>query len=109
MNTKEQLGQLTKAIGNAIFAYRRAIKENLQKMGHPVCVQGDNTEEFGITVAVIDDDTLAMCTIDQIKYDKEHDDILVHYISYNYNATGEWYSLSYLGDAADYVLERRSG
>lgn len=105
MKTKKQLEQLTEAIGNAIFAYRRAIKENLQEIGHPVCVQGDNSEELGITVSVIDDDTLAMCTIDQIKYDKEHDDILVHYISYNYNATDEWYSLSYLGDATDYVLE----
>lgn len=106
MKTKKQLEQLTEAIGNAIFAYRKAIKENnLQEIGHPVCVQGDNSEELGITVSVIDDDTLAVCTIDQIKYDKEHDDILVHYSKYNYKETDEWNSLSCLGDADDYVLE----
>lgn len=105
MKTKEQLRQMSEAIGNAIFAYRKAIKENLQEMGHSVCVQGDSNEELGIAVAVIDDDSLAMCTIDQIKYGKEHDDILVHYTSYNYKETDEWYNLSCLGDAADYVLE----
>ncbi len=105
MKKKEQLGQLAETIGNAIFAYHKAIKENLQEMGHPVCVQDDNTEEIGITVSVIDDDALAVCTIDQIKYDREHDDVLAHYTWYNYRKTDEWNSLSCLGDAADYVLE----
>lgn len=74
-------------------------------MGHPVCGQDAPQKELGITVAVIDDGTLAMCAINQIKYDKEQDAILVHCVSNNSKGTDEWYSLLCLGDAADYVLE----
>lgn len=107
MKTIQELNRLSELIGMAIKAYHDAIKENLQELGHAVSVHDENNCEGipGIILQVEDDGNLYRCIVDQVRLDKVNDTIMVHEREWNFVSCDEWCNISYLGDAADYVLE----
>ena len=103
MMTKKQLDYLAAKVSDAILAYHLAIEENLDDLGHPVSVQGEDSDTLGINVDVMFDNEIFHYTIDQIKYDGTM--LQVHYIKLNYKDADDWMYASELGDALDYVLD----
>lgn len=104
-HSEETLKQMTKKIAKAIRAYHKAIAENLQEAGEPLQVAGDDAEDGGMCVMVEFDGSLHPWTVDKIKWDEKHQEVMVHCISMDYSDSDYWCCLTDLGDATDYVLE----
>ena len=102
---KKKLDEMSRNIGKAVRRYHCAIGENLREIGKPVRVQGDDDDVEGIEVSVEHDGNLFPWVIDLIKWDEEKNEIMVHTTMMNYCDADDWYALSELGDATDYVLD----
>ena len=96
---------MSRNIGKAVRRYHCAIGENLREIGKPVRVQGDDDDVEGIEVSVEHDGNLFPWVIDLIKWDEEKNEVMVHTTMMNYCDSDDWYYLSELGDATDYVLD----
>ena len=103
--TKEQLNNLSAEIGKAIRTYHKAVADNLREIGKPVFISSMDDDDEGLEIMVEHDASLHPWTVNLIKWDRDKKDIMVHCCSCDYSDADEWYYLSELGDATDYVLE----
>ena len=104
MKTKSELQRLSANIGHAIMSYIGAVAENLEEIGKPVPVQGQDKEVDGVEVSVEFDGQLWNCVITLVEYNKTNKEIMCFCKTWNYNENNEWMHLSELGDAFDTVL-----
>ena len=69
MKTKEELNELSYAIGAAERAYYNAIKENLKESGKEHSVESDDEDEDGLHVTTTDrHDNNVIAVIDKIRF-----------------------------------------
>lgn len=107
MRTKEQLQELSNAIGVAIRAYHSAVADNLKESGKEHNILFDDEFEKGLMLSVRNDngDGLITEVIDKVRWNEEMQDVQYHSVEYNYKECDEWYSVSWLGEDADYIFE----
>ncbi len=92
-------------IDKAIFTYHESIASNLREIGKPVVVKGDNPDVDGIDLSVEFDGRLWNYTFDYIFWDKEKNEVMVHYSMQDYSERDDTMYLSELGDATVYLLD----
>lgn len=94
---------MSNKVAEAKRDYMNAVKENLMELDRTVEIPGDGGE--GLSLDVMFDDNIWHYLIDGIRYEKEHDRVLVHYIGLNAAIMDDWMDWHELGDALDYLLD----
>ena len=113
MKTKEELQELSFAIGKAERAYHKAIADNLKEGGKEYNVLNpwgdvdeDDEEVNGINLTISGyDDDLYDELIDKVRWNEEKGIIEYHCSKFNYKKVDNWNDVSYLGDDVDYVFD----
>lgn len=106
MKTKEELKELSNAIGKAIYTYHQAVFNNLKEVGRELKVLGDDDEDdkSGLRLSIMGrHDDLVEIVVDKIRYNKDSDSIEIHVSEEDYKDTDTWYGMYILGDDEDYV------
>lgn len=107
MKTKEELKELSNAIGRAICTYHQAVFNNLKEAGRELKVLGDDDDEdekSGLRLSIVGrHDDLVDIVVDKIRYNKESDSVEIHVCEEEYKDTDAWYGMYILGDDEDYV------
>ena len=108
MKSKEELSELSMAIGKAIRAYHNAIEDNLKECGKemPVLPYDDDDEESGMRVDIIGrHNDLVNVVVDKVRYNSENDSVEFHVCEEDYNDKDYWTYPSIFEDSADYIYE----
>ena len=103
MINRKMLASLSNKAAETERDYMNAIKENLMELDRTVKIPGDGGE--GLSLDVMFDDNIWHYLIDGIRYEKDHDRVLVHYIGLNAAIMDDWMDWHELGDALDYLLD----
>lgn len=103
--TSDFLKELSMSVGQAVRNYHKAVAENLQSIGRPVMVQGDDPDVEGIDLTVEYDGRLWNYTFNYVFWDKVKKEVMVHYTMLDYSERDDTMYLSELGDATDYLLD----
>jgi len=108
MKTKEELQELSFAIGKAKRVYHKAIADNLKEGGKEFNVLnpwGDE-ETSGLPISFGGDDCdLDEEVVDKVRWNEERGIIEYHSCRFNYLKVDTWADVNYLGDDVDYVFD----
>ena len=112
MKTKEELNELSYAIGAAERAYYNAIKENLKESGKEHSVESDDEDEDGLHVTTTDrHDNNVIAVIDKVRFNGNvgcHPDgiVEVHVCEWDYDEKDYWIDIQMFdSDVKPYVYE----
>ena len=105
MKSKQELQELSNAIGSAIRAYRKAIADNLKECGREVPLLSDDEDYNGIILKIRDDDSVDTIRVDKVRWNEERQYVEYHCAEWNYKEADQWSNIAYLGDDGDYILE----
>ena len=106
MRTKDELNEMSMAIGNAINAYHHAIEDNLKECGERPVVDEYDDEESGMRIDIIGrHNDLVNVVVDKVRYNEKNNSVEFHVCEENYSDADYWIYSSEFGDDADYVYE----
>ena len=111
MKTKEELNELSYAIGVAERAYYNAVRDNLKESGKEYIVESDDEDEDGLHVTTTDrHDNNVIAVIDKIRFNGDgchlEGIVEVHVCEWNYDKEDYWIDIqAFDSDVKAYVYD----
>ena len=109
MKSKEEIIELSNAVGRAIREYHKAIADNLKESGKEFSVEGDDEDTNGLRLDILGrHDDLVNVVVDKVRYYTSKNGaeyIQVHICEEEYKDCDYWVIVDYFGDNADYIYE----
>lgn len=111
MKSKEEIIELSNAVGRAIREYHKAIADNLKESGKEFSVEGDDEDTNGLRLDILGrHNDLVNVVVDKVRYyTSPHNSgaeyVQVHICEEEYKDCDYWMMADYFGDDMEYVYE----
>lgn len=104
---KDELQELSNAVGQAQINFRSAVSDTLEVEGkeRKVLSDNDDEDENGLRLTIIGRHGEVTIRVDKVRYNKKFKSVECHICEEDYEYTDYWLCASYFGYDTDYIYD----